>query len=181
MTPCFAQWIPSSEVAYSMRFRYPSSPEYHILYVPSDSRRTNGPRADTESASPGDPFGSTTPAFPNTVPLTASCSVPSGVATTFTKSPVRKSCWDDCVQLPAAARGARDTRPATTDAITMVVIKSAEPRPGRKDIALVSADDSTVTKCPSTRERTIAEPHHKGADPSGPIDAFDRIASRTNA
>src|SRR5207247_8762286 len=40
---------------------------YHILYVASSSRRTKGARAWTESASPGDPFGSTTPTLSKTV------------------------------------------------------------------------------------------------------------------
>src|SRR5438093_10744458 len=40
---------------------------YQILYVASSSRRTKGGRAWTESASPGDPFGSTTPTLSKTV------------------------------------------------------------------------------------------------------------------
>ena len=57
--PYFVQWIPSGEVAYRRRLRYPSIPEYHILYVPSVSCKTKGRRAYTESGAPGKPFGRT--------------------------------------------------------------------------------------------------------------------------
>src|SRR5205823_1123127 len=138
--------------------RYPSSPEYHILYVPSASRRTNGVRAYTESAVPGGPLGTTTPALPKTVPLTARCNVPSAVATMSCAVPCEKSARDVSVQVPAEATSPEVGMKKTNDMKkTSARVVDAAPRH-----ALRGRNRPVLrTTRPSIAE-AIIEPNHKG-------------------
>src|SRR6266480_7242148 len=105
-TPCLVQATPSGDVASKMLDWDPSDPQYHILYEPSGSSRTEGFLAQTESGEPGGPLPSTIPRLANPVPFWRSCNSPGAIAATSWRVPPVKSAT--VVSVQESARTGRE-------------------------------------------------------------------------
>src|SRR2546426_7601492 len=92
-TPWRLQVTPSGEVAYRIRLRVPSFPEYHILYV-APSLITDGCLAMTPSADPGGPMSSTIPSRIHVALVRDRMRSPEDTTSTFDRCPPRKSPSD---------------------------------------------------------------------------------------
>src|SRR5436190_14913790 len=120
-TPCPVHTIPSEEVAYRIRFRTPSDPEYHIRYI-VPSQRTEGVRAYTLSAEPPVLRSTTIPSRVQLALDDARTRSPDGSTSSFERVPARKSASDVWVQDRPRADGTIRTpksRLRTRDTITI--------------------------------------------------------------